>query len=106
MSDKIKYPKTIKWATMRNDEIAAIMGCHPNTVLRHRLEMGKPKAPRKPGSGSQPKILDSLIELDKPVAWNAKKQNAHPQWVGHRMRLLREKLKQKGSSLDDKEFWG
>ena len=103
MSDKIKYPKTIKWATMHNDEIAAIMGCHPNTVLRHRLELGKPKAPRKPGSGSQPKILDSLIELDKPVAWNAKKQNAHPQWVGHRMRLLREKLKQ--GTLTPQEYY-
>ena len=88
---------------MRNDEIAAIVGCHPNTVLRHRLEMGKPKAPRKPGSGSKPKIRDELIDLNRSAAWNAKRQNAHPQWVGHRMRLLREKLA--GKSLDD-EFWG
>ena len=103
MSDKIRYPKTISWKNMRNDEIAAIVGCHPNTVLRHRLEMGKPKAPRKPGSGSTPKIRDELIDLNRSAAWTAKRQNAHPQWVGPRMRLLREKLA--GKSLDD-EFWG
>lgn len=104
MSDKIKYPKTIAWSKMRNDEIAEIVGCHANTVLRHRAEMGKPKAPRKPGSGSKPKILDELIDLTKSAAWNAKKQNAHPQWVGLRMRKLRERLAQPASGDDD--FWG
>ena len=106
MSDKIKYPRTISWKNMRNDEIAAIVGCHPNTVLRHRLEMGKPKAPRKPGSGSKPKIVDSLIDLTKSAAWNAKKQKAHPQWMGHRMRQLRAKLVQDDADSDDREFWG
>lgn len=103
MSDKIKYPKTISWSKMRNDEIAEIVGCHPNTVLRHRAEMGKPKAPRKPGSGSKPKIKDELIDLTKSAAWNAKKQGAHPQWMGLRMRQLREK--QAGGGKDD-DFWG
>lgn len=106
MSDKIKYPKTIAWSKMRNDEIAAIVGCHANTVLRHRTEMGKPKAPRKVGSGSKPKIRDELIDLTKSAAWNAKKQNAHPQWVGTRMRKLRERLKQADADSDDREFWG
>jgi|688.fasta_scaffold225899_5 hypothetical protein len=106
MSDPIKYPKTISWKTMRNEEIAKIVGCHPNTVLRHRAEKGKPKAPRKPGSGSLPRILDSKIDLSKTAAWNAKKQNAHPQWIAYRMRLLREKLKQADATSDDKEFWG
>lgn len=106
MSDPIKYPKTISWKTMRNEEIAKIVGCHPNTVLRHRAEKGKPKAPRKPGSGSLPRILDSQIDLNKTAAWNAKKQNAHPQWMACRMRLLREKLKQADATSDDSEFWG
>ena len=106
MSDPIKYPKTISWKTMRNEEIAKIVGCHPNTVLRHRAEKGKPKAPRKPGSGSLPRILDSFIDLNKTAAWNAKKQNAHPQWMARRMRLLREKLKQSDATSDDSEFWG
>lgn len=106
MSDPIKYPKTISWKTMRNEEIAKIVGCHPNTVLRHRAEKGKPKAPRKPGSGSLPRILDSQIDLNKTAAWNAKKQNAHPQWMACRMRLLREKLKQSDATSDDSEFWG
>lgn len=91
MSDKIVYPKSINWSKMRNDEIAKVVGCHPNTVLRHRQELGKPKAPRKPGSGSSPRILDEKIDLTKTAVWNAKKQKANPQWMAHRMRLLREK---------------
>jgi len=106
MSDPIKYPETLDWSKLRNDEIAAMMGCHPNTVLRHRVELGKPKAPRKSGSGSEKKILDHLIDLSKPVAWNAKKQNAHPQWMGHRMRQLRARRVQDDATSDDKEFWG
>ena len=106
MSDKIRYPKTISWKKMRNDEIATIVGCHPNTVLRHRAEMGKPKAPRKPGSGSAPKILDSKIDLNKTAAWNARNQKANPQWMAHRMRLLREKLKNSEACPEDTEFWG
>ena len=105
MSDKIKYPKSIKWATMHNDEIAKIVGCHPNTVLRHRAEMGKPKAPRKAGSGARPKIVDSKIDLTKSAVWNAKKQKAHPQWMAYRMRKLREKLRQDDADADDKGFW-
>lgn len=103
MSDKIKYPKTISWKTMRNDEIAKIVGCHSNTVLRHRAEMNKPKAPRKVGSGSKPKIQDKLIDLSKSAAWNAKKQNAHPQWMGTRMRQLRQKLAKTPQEFRD--FW-
>ena len=87
---------------MRNDEIATIVGCHPNTVLRHRAEMGKPKAPRKEGSGSKPKIRDEMIDLTKSAAWNAKKQKAHPQWMGTRMRQLRAKLAAAGKD----DFWG
>ena len=68
-----------------------------------RKEMGKPKAPRKEGSGSKPKIDDSKIDLSKTAAWNAKRQNANPQWVGVRMRRLREKL-ENAPSKDD--FWG
>ena len=105
MSDKIKYPRTIKWSQMHNEEIAAIVGCHPNTVLRHRAEMGKPKAPRKQGSGARPKILDSKIDLTKSAVWNAKKQDAHPQWMAYRMRKLREKLKQSDADADDSGFW-
>lgn len=103
MSDKVRYPKSVNWAKMRNDEIAEIVGCHPNTVLRHRVELGKPKAPRKPGSGSKPKILDEKIDLTKTAAWNAKKQKAHPQWMARRMRLLRER--QENPQTDD-DFWG
>jgi len=106
MSEPINYPKTISWKTMRDEEIAKIVGCHRNTVLRHRQEKGKPKAPRKPGSGSKPRILDSKIDLTKTAAWNAKKQKAHPQWMAHRMRLLREKLKQSDATSGNQEFWG
>jgi len=105
MSDKIKYPKTIAWTKMRDDQIAEIVGCHPNTVLRHRKEMGKPKAPRKEGSGSKPKIDDSKIDLTKSAAWNAKKQNANAQWMGVRMRQLRERRVQDDATSDDKDFW-
>ncbi len=103
MSDKVKYPKTIAWSKMRNDEIAKIVGCHPNTVLRHREELGKPKAPRKQGSGSKPKILDEKIDLTKTAAWNARKQRAHPQWMAVRMRRLRE-AQENAPAKDD--FWG
>ena len=100
MSDKIRYPKTISWKTMRDDEIAAIMNCHPNTVLRHRREMGKPKAPRKPGSGSKPKIDVSKIDLTKTAVWNAKKQKANVQWMRFRMRKLRAARESAGD-----QFW-
>lgn len=100
MSDKIRYPKTIAWTKMRDSEIAAIVGCHPNTVLRHRREMGKPKAPRKPGSGSKPKIDVSKIDLTKSAVWNARKQGANPQWMRVRMRQLRAQ-KEKDAFWDD-----
>jgi len=93
MSEKIKYPRDIRWKSMHNEEIAAIVGCHPNTVLRHRAEMGKPKAPRKPGSGARPKINEELIDLDKTARWNAEQQGVNSQWMSHRMRELRKKLK-------------
>ena len=50
-------------------------------------------------------FMDSKIDLTKSAVWNAKKQDAHPQWMAYRMRKLREKLKQSDADADDSGFW-
>jgi len=90
MSSRIKYP-SVDWSKLRNDEIASIVGAHPNTVLRHRAALGKPAAPRKVGSGKKERIRDAKIDLAKTARWNARKQKCNPHWMGVRMRKLRAK---------------
>lgn len=106
MPEKIRYPRTIAWSKMTNAEIGAIVGAHPNTVLRHRAAMKKPKGPRKPGSGGKLRILDSKIDLSKTIAWNAKKQKANPNWMAVRMRRLRASLADTPKQHGDDDFWG
>lgn len=77
------------WASHHNEEIATTLGCHINTIANHRRRNKLPRGPRKPGSGSKPKVKREKIRLDKSVIWNARELGYTPNHMGTIMRQLR-----------------
>lgn len=91
------FPKSLKWAQMRDEEIAEMLNCHPNTVYKYRKNNKLPRPPRKPGSGAKRRIPLDKIDMKKSIAENAKKWKCTYNWMSMLMKKIREQ--QEGS------FW-
>lgn len=87
----VTFPKSLKWDKLRDEEIAELLDCHPNTVYKHRRDNKLPRAPRKPGSGAQPRIDISKIDMSKSIEFNRKKHKCSYNWMCMLMKKIRDK---------------
>lgn len=86
--DKVVFPKGIDWGKLRNDEIAKLVGCTAHCVYRHRRANDLPAPPRKPGSGAQPRIQLSKINMKNTPRENAQ---VHQCSYGYMLQLMHKK---------------
>jgi len=86
--DKVVFPKGIDWGKLRNDEIAKLVGCTAHCVYRHRRANDLPAPPRKPGSGAQPRIQLSKINMKNTPRENAQ---IHQCSYGYMLQLMHKK---------------
>lgn len=89
--DTVTFPKSIKWDKLRDEEIAEMLECHPNTVYKYRKVNKLPRAPRKPGSGARPRINIDKIDMSKSIEQNRKKHGCSYNWMCMLMKKIRDK---------------
>ena len=91
----VTFPKSLRWDKLRDEEIAEMLDCHPNTVYKHRKNNNLPRAPRKPGSGAQPRIDLAKIDMSKTIGQNAKKHDCSYNWMCMLMKKIRRNRAEK-----------